>query len=746
MEMSKCAGLALMFLIASGALAQSAADWTTWGDDAMVRGDHYGASRFYGNALAQEEGRMDLQWKMAEACRLSNQYPQAAMHYEKVTKKDMGRTHPEAYRWWAEMLMCNGDYDAAQRAWNKARQKAKDPGSFTAHRAINGLAGCDLARKLMAEPEKVGIEHLPKGVNTFDSEFGARIGPDSALYFSSLRGKISDEGEVLDTGTYRVAIFRSGSMAGAWNEGAPLGGAVNSGGDNANAAWSSDGRHFYFTRCTTGSTCRIHVSTAGGSPAPLSGIGDDLSSTQPMVARIDDHDVLFFASDREGGSGGMDIWMADLDGATASDARPLGEPVNSIGNEACPFYDVVQKKLYFSSDFLPGMGGYDNFMSEHRDDVFGEPQNFMYPLNSPANDLYPTFDMGTMSGFFTSNREGSLAAKGETCCNDLYRFSYKDLPEVPVDSAMEVAIKRITTLREKLPVRLYFHNDEPEPRSRDTLTAQTYEQTYHAYKALMPEYHAAWHGNIDGTKAIDAFFTGEVDAGFSQLNDFIALLKQAMEEGQRIKLVVRGFASPLAESDYNVDLSLRRIQSMINYLRSVEGGAFVPYLDGTATNGGQLAIEKAPYGEYRAVEGVSDVLADLQGSVYSVGASRERRIEIEQVEMIAAATGPSGAIATLDRSTVDIGSVPQGEPQEAWFVVRNTGTEPMHLLRSKSDCGCTAVAIDQLPIPPGGHRIVVIDFNGHAAVGPLKRTVQVFTDGDPPILELTITGTVVAPK
>ncbi len=735
-----------MILAVAGAVAQSAADWMEWGDRAMARGDHYGASKFFGNALTLDDGRLDLQWKMAEACRLSNQYPQAAELYERVTKKDMGRTHPEAYRWWAEMLMCNGDYDAAQRAWNKVRQKAKDPGSFAAHRAINGLAGCDLARKLMAEPEKVGIEHLPRGVNTFDSEFGARIGPDSALYFSSLRGKLSDEGEVQDTGAYRVAIFRGAPMNGAWNDGVALGEAINSGGDNANAAWSSDGRHFYFTRCAGGSPCRILVSTAGGPPVPLAGMGEAVMSTQPMVVRMGDHDVLFFSSDREGGLGGSDIWMANIDGATASDARPLGEPVNTIGNEACPFYDAVQKKLYFSSDFHPGLGGYDNFMSEDKGGTFSEPENFKYPLNSPANDLYPTFDMATMSGFFTSNREGSFAAKGETCCNDLYRFSYKDLPEEPVDSVMEVAVKRITTLREKLPVRLYFHNDEPEPRSRDTITARTYEQTYRAYKALLPEYHDAWRGNTEGTRAIDGFFSAEVDAGFTQLNDFIALLKQAMEEGQRIKLVVRGFASPLAESDYNVHLSLRRIQSMINYLRSVDGGVFVPYLDGTATNGGRLTIEKAPYGEYRAVEGVSDVLADLQGSVYSVGASRERRIEIEQVEMMAEGTGPSGARAVLDRSTADLGTVPQGEPQEAWFVVRNTGTGPLRLLRTRTDCGCTTAAVDPLPILPGGHRIVVVDFDGKAPAGAMKRTVQVFTDGDPPILELTITGTVVAPK
>ena len=51
---------------------------------------------------------MELQWKYAEACRLSNQYPQAAESYEKVWRKDLGRSHPEALRWLGEMQLCSG--------------------------------------------------------------------------------------------------------------------------------------------------------------------------------------------------------------------------------------------------------------------------------------------------------------------------------------------------------------------------------------------------------------------------------------------------------------------------------------------------------------------------------------------------------------------------------------------------------------------------------------------------------------
>jgi hypothetical protein len=115
------------------------------------------------------------------------------------------------------------------------------------------------------------------------------------------------------------------------------------------------------------------------------------------------------------------------------------------------------------------------------------------------------------------------------------------------------------------------------------------------------------------------------------LNDFIHLLEQALDEGQHITLQVRGYASPLAKSDYNKNLSLRRIESLVHYLERTDSGALLPYLNGTASNGGALVVVKKPFGKSTAAANVSDRLDDLRHSVYSVGAAQERRIEIEQV-------------------------------------------------------------------------------------------------------------------
>ncbi|HEX2616416.1 MAG TPA: tetratricopeptide repeat protein, partial [Flavobacteriales bacterium] len=231
--------LLVLLPLCGSVFAQSTEQFIVWGDNAMRLGDHYGASRFYKEAMAQDPGPMELQWKYAEACRLSNQYSEAATYYEKVQRKDVGgRRHPEALRWLGEMHLSNGDYEAAKKTWQKVKQHAKDSTSFNGQRARNALAGIAQAKEWMQKPEEVIIEHIAMPVNTFDSEFAARMGPDSALYFASLRGDINDEGEVLDTAHYRIALYRAAAKGAAFDAPVRIEDQVL---QRVNPAWSTDG-------------------------------------------------------------------------------------------------------------------------------------------------------------------------------------------------------------------------------------------------------------------------------------------------------------------------------------------------------------------------------------------------------------------------------------------------------------------------------------------------------------------------
>src|SRR5690606_14374971 len=116
---------------------------------------------------------------------------------------------------------------------------------------------------------------------------------------------------------------------------------------------------------------------------------------------------------------------------------------------------------------------------------------------------------------------------------------------------------------------------------------------------------------------IDDFFTQYVDQGVLDLQEFTRLLLIELDKGYDIEVTIKGFASPLAKTDYNVNLTKRRISSLLNYLRAYGNGEFIPYLDHTAANGGSLTFIHIPFGEYTADTTISDNVNDQKNSVYS---------------------------------------------------------------------------------------------------------------------------------
>jgi Protein of unknown function (DUF1573)/WD40-like Beta Propeller Repeat len=730
------------------ASAQNAAQWIQWGDMAMARGDHYGASRFYGSALEADGGKMEAQWKMAEACRLCHRYPEAEENYAKVVQKDRTRVHPEAQLHLAEMQMCNANYKGAEESWKKVKQKEKDKKGFAYLRAEQGIAGCALARALKDSTTTFLVVNIGEPVNSYDSDFGARFGPDSTLWFSSLRGDVNDDGEVQDTAAYHVGVYSAQKAGAAWNP--PMKEQAQPdvmGAEYANLVWTPDGQRVLFTQVSASNPRSISARKTNGPGEKLDGLGEEGNTTQPWVARMDDREVLLFASDRTGGRGGMDIWLADLNGNAATNVRNAGPLVNTPGNETCPAFDGNDGTLWFSSDFHAGLGGYDIFRSAWKNGLFNAPVNAGIPINSPANDLYPVFNDKTGEGWLTSNRIGSLAKKGETCCNDLYRWKLPRVQLPPPDTtAMDsVALVPIRRLIEYLPLKLYFHNDEPDPRSWSTTTEHQYDSTWFRYKAMLPTYEREYAGMLDGDARIEAiasvgdFFGNEAQAGYDKLMTFLIGLQETLDQGRRVNLVVRGFASPLAKSDYNVNLSLRRIQSLVNVMRVWNNGSLVPYLDDRAPNSGSLTLERAPFGEEQAKSGVSDQLKDLRKSVYDPDAARERRIEIERVE-IASTTGEA---LVMEQQVKRVGKLVEGVAAEFVFDVKNNGTNPLSITEVKADCGCTTAQAPPDPIEPGSTVKIPVQFSGRASQGDFRRTVRLITDGEPTEIELILSGVIV---
>jgi outer membrane protein OmpA-like peptidoglycan-associated protein len=198
---------------------------------------------------------------------------------------------------------------------------------------------------------------------------------------------------------------------------------------------SGDGQHAVMSCCNRPDaileSCDLYEGDiADGKLTNIHSLGRSINSEwwEGQTSLSQDGQLLFFASDRKHGHGGLDIYMC---AKTASGT--WGEPVdldfNSSGNDCSPTISSDNETLYFASDGLPGsLGGYDIYVT-HRTgpNSWTTPKNLGPAVNSKKDDMFFTIPQGEDAVYLTSNREGGQGGF------DIYRVSpnpVKPLPKI----------------------------------------------------------------------------------------------------------------------------------------------------------------------------------------------------------------------------------------------------------------------------------------------------------------------------
>ncbi|MEZ5022393.1 MAG: PorP/SprF family type IX secretion system membrane protein [Chitinophagales bacterium] len=181
-------------------------------------------------------------------------------------------------------------------------------------------------------------------------------------------------------------------------------------------------------------------------------------------------------------------------------------------------------------------------------------------------------------------------------------------------------VSRIDEINAGTNIQLYFPNDYPNPNSLSPTTKTPYGEIYRKYIELSVEYYRL--GGNEGN--MQDFIDNHVIKEWNKYNQLISEISKLLKEGKTVTLVVKGHTSPLANSDYNLNLSKRRVQSFINQV------SFREDLDLYIKNG-QLKVTEVFYGETKSDAAVSDDSKNKKQSIYSDKAAFERRVEIEKV-------------------------------------------------------------------------------------------------------------------
>lgn len=210
----------------------------------------------------------------------------------------------------------------------------------------------------------------------------------------------------------------------------------NKEGGQGGATMSIDNKHIYFTMCKDEGgiqiNCDIYQSHLVGGEwsqaEKVEGVNDPTYwDSQPTLAS--DGVTLYFASDRKGGRGGVDLYKTVKDIKTGKWSAPenLGPVINTQYDEKSPFMHSDFETMYFSSDGHPGVGGFDIFFSKvGQDQKWSEPKNIGVPINTKGDDLGFFVSTDGHLGYFASNEPSR--AKGRSVGKyDIYSFElYKE--------------------------------------------------------------------------------------------------------------------------------------------------------------------------------------------------------------------------------------------------------------------------------------------------------------------------------
>ena len=376
----------------------------------MAIGEYYDAAAQYKQAYSktppkERDRRGLIAGKMAVCYRKINSTPKAVaayrnmVRYNKATMEDrleLGR-----------QLLKNGDYKQAAEQFRVVLDSMPDNVL-----ARNGL----LSAQQAPDWKKQGSRYTVKRMDVFNSrraEYSPMLSGDQfdQLYFTSTRNDATGDELSGITGTKNGDIFVSQKDdKGKWSKPEVVNGGLNTEADEGASCLSPDQREMYLTQCVTDPSypryaqiVKSNRSDAAWGKASSVELTKDTLSCFAHPAVSPDGQWLYFVSDMPGGKGGLDIWRVRITSAGYGGVENLGEPINTPGNEMFPTFRP-NGDLYFSSDGHPGMGGLDIFIA-HPDKsgryVLEHPG---YPLNSQGDDFGMTFEGVKNRGFFSSNR------------------------------------------------------------------------------------------------------------------------------------------------------------------------------------------------------------------------------------------------------------------------------------------------------------------------------------------------------
>jgi outer membrane protein OmpA-like peptidoglycan-associated protein len=352
-----------------------------------------------------------------------------------------------------ELYLKDENLQKAQETFLRYKEltKADKAAQVKADEATNK---CNTAIAMMSVPRNITVHNFGSIINTSNTEYNPVVSADeSVMAFTALR---PNTGKTRSGDKFIEEVYISYNNHGAWTEPKVI--SIASEYNVGTAGISPDGQKmliFMGSITDPGSLFQILKSgESWGKPgviAPTINTPKFLESTASITP---DGKTIYFASDKAGGQGGLDIYRTTLQAnGQWSSAVNLGPSVNSKANEDAPFIHPDQKTLFFTCDGHNTMGGRDIFMTKLVKDKWSSPENMGYPVNTTSNDNYFTLIADGTRAYFSSDRKGGLGGQ------DIY---YLNMPEESANIPLTMIKGKILHAEtgKPLPTKIYLIDNE----------------------------------------------------------------------------------------------------------------------------------------------------------------------------------------------------------------------------------------------------------------------------------------------
>jgi peptidoglycan-associated lipoprotein len=378
----------------------------------------------------EEKGRVC--YRIGECYRLGRALPASEEWYKRAIDLKWADDNPDVFKHYGMVFMGQGEFDDAIEQFEKYKSSGGDASlADTMIESCNAAAESLIVNDSRFVVEPLVMVNSPSF--DFAMAFADKRG-EEVIFASSRSSAAGSGEDPITGESYMDLFMAEVDRKGKWSIPEPLGNTINSPSNEGGVTLDSKFKTLYFTRCLiekdNNYPCDIYVSQRTGSkwgaPEEMAVVdratNDSSQVGQPTMSPDDMY--LVFVSDMPGGQGGRDLWYMKFNESSEEwgAAENMGAGVNSSSDEYFP-HIRNNGDLYFASDRPGGMGGLDIMKAVWKGEgmTFESPEFMEYPINTASDDFALVYHPKEEKGYISSDRPES---KGK---DDIFSFAMPPL-------------------------------------------------------------------------------------------------------------------------------------------------------------------------------------------------------------------------------------------------------------------------------------------------------------------------------